>query len=79
MEVRAAETLAPEPGEVMTTEGASGQTRRAAEMSRRVIARPVVLTKEQEYAYIRNDLRRLYLTAGSLFVLMIALLFIIEG
>jgi hypothetical protein len=87
MEVRRAETLAPEPQNVTETAPADGsgvvaatmRTRTAASMSRRVIARPVALTKQQEYAFIRSDLRRLGITAGLLFVMMIVLLFIVEA
>ena len=45
----------------------------------RVVARPVAISREEEYAYIRADLNRLLVTAGALLVLMIALLFLIEG
>lgn len=45
-------------------------------------ARPVVnvrkLTREQEFTFIKADMRRLLVTAGSLAVIMIALLFIID-
>lgn len=43
------------------------------------ISRPIPLTRGQEYAYIRSDLRRLLITAGSLLVLMLVILFIVEG
>ncbi len=87
MEVRAAETLAPETDDVSAPEfveaggaaGATVQPRRAASMSRRVIARPIVLSKEQEYRFIRSDLHRLGITAGLLFVMMIVLLFVVEA
>jgi hypothetical protein len=51
--------------------------------SRRVAtSRPVVtvrkLTREQEYSFIKADLRRLLVTAGSLAAVMIVLLFVIE-
>jgi hypothetical protein len=36
------------------------------------------LTREQEYTFIKADLRRLLITAGSLAVVMVALLFVIE-
>jgi len=87
MEVRRAETLAPEPQDLTASAAADGtevvaatmRTRTAASMSRRVIARPVALTKQQEYAFIRTDLRRLAITAGLLFVMMVVLLFIVEA
>lgn len=45
-------------------------------------ARPVVavrkLTREQEYTFIKADLRRLLITAGSLALVMVVLLFVIE-
>jgi hypothetical protein len=44
--------------------------------------RPVVtvrkLTREQEYSFIRADLKRLLVTAGSLAAVMIVLLFVLE-
>jgi hypothetical protein len=86
MEVRAAETLHPQPGpvpaptaaEVAETSAAQSLARRTVAASRRVVARPVALTREQEYRFIRADLRRLGLIAGVLFVLMIALLFVVD-
>jgi len=36
------------------------------------------LTRQQEYAFVRADLRRLLYTAGGVLVVMIALLFVIE-
>jgi hypothetical protein len=86
MEIRAAETLSAdaEAAAVSNVAGAGGSggpislPRRAAALTRRAIARPMVLSKEQEYRFIRTDLRRLILTAGSLFVLMVALLFIVD-
>lgn len=36
------------------------------------------LTKAQEYAFIRSDMRRLLYTAGPLLLLMLALLFVID-
>jgi hypothetical protein len=44
----------------------------------RVVARSVVLSKEAEMRYQRNDLRRLLYTAGALFVVMIVLLIVLE-
>jgi len=44
----------------------------------RATARPIVLTRDQEYRFIRADMNRLLVTAGSLLLLMIALLFLIE-
>ena len=86
MAVRAAETnVRPEPvvdDVVEVEESPSPTTRlRSARASRRRGSRPVpqktiTLTKEQEYAFIRSDLRRMILTAGSLLGLMVVLLFV---
>lgn len=45
---------------------------------RRPIARPKVLSRSDEYAYIKADMRRLIVTASILFVVMIILLFILD-
>jgi hypothetical protein len=45
---------------------------------RRPIARVKVLSRAEEYAYIRADMRRLIITASALLVVMIVLLFILE-
>jgi hypothetical protein len=81
MEVRSAETLPPDAQAAVIDAGAAAAVslpRRAATAARRTVARPIVLSKEQEYRFIRSDLRRLGITAGSLFVLMLVLLFIVE-
>lgn len=56
--------------------------RPAAARNRAVPTRQVVavrkLTREQEYGFIRADLRRLLITAGSLALVMVVLLFVIE-
>lgn len=44
----------------------------------RPAVRQIFLTRQQEYAFIRSDIRRLIITAGALFVLMIVLLFILD-
>ena len=41
--------------------------------------RSITLTREQEYSFIRSDLRRLLLLSGILVVVMIAALFVIEA
>ena len=38
----------------------------------------VELTREQEFAYIRSDMRRLFVIAGGLLAIMIALLFVVS-
>ena len=84
MEVRAAETVRPAvpvadvAGPVVAAEPATSARPSAISRRRPVIAKPIVLTKEEEYRYIRADMRRLGITAGGLFVLMIALLFVLE-
>jgi hypothetical protein len=42
-------------------------------------ARSLTLSRAQEYAYIMGDLRRLLIVGGILLVIMLALLFVIEG
>ncbi len=69
--------VAAEPPPRSRRSGARGQT------SDRQRKRPVqstmrpTLSKAQEYAYIRSDLRRLLVTAGPLLLLMLGLLFLI--
>jgi hypothetical protein len=85
MEIREAETRAG-TAEVITNPdvsdgfvaGAIAASRRPMATAKRAIARPIVLTKEQEYRFIRADLRRLATTAGALFVVMIVLLFVVD-
>lgn len=43
----------------------------------RTPTRPI-LSKDQEYSYIRSDLRRLFVTAGPLLLFMIGLLFVLN-
>ena len=50
----------------------------ASRLVKKAIARPVLLTRAEEYRYIRADMRRLALTASALFAVMIVLLFIVE-
>lgn len=58
-----------------TERKARGQT---AERLRTSTLRPTI-SRAQEFAYIRADMRRLLVTAGPLLLLMIALLFVIDG
>ena len=44
----------------------------------RASANAYSITKEQEYAFIREDMRRLLITAGILIAVMILLLFVVE-
>lgn len=53
--------------------------RKASAAKSRVVAHPFVLSKQQEYAFIRADLIRLLTTMAILFVLMLVLLYIVEG
>ncbi len=50
--------------------------------ARRSVAAPapraVELTREQEFAYIRSDLRRLFVIAGGLLAIMIVLLIVVN-
>lgn len=62
--------------------GTSSRRRHETDMPRaNATPAPVayVIPHEQEYAFIRADLRRLLITAGVVLVLMLALLFLIEG
>ena len=90
MEVRAAETrtVAPPAPTAEDTELVVGSvTRRPVAVLRgrtggartRAVARPIVLSREEEYQYIRGDMRRLLITASGLLVFMVVLLFFIEG
>lgn len=49
--------------------------------SRRAVVAPAgpVISRAEEYEFVRADLRRLLITAGAVLVLMLALLFVIEG
>ena len=40
--------------------------------------RVVELTREQEFAYIRSDMRRLFLIAGGLLAIMLVLLVVVS-
>ncbi|MCC7023817.1 MAG: hypothetical protein IT338_13430 [Thermomicrobiales bacterium] len=51
---------------------------RSRRSSLRSTVRPVALSREAELAYIRADLRRLYIIAGCLLVLMLVILVIVE-
>lgn len=41
-------------------------------------ARPATISRQEEYRYIRQDLRRLLLTAGGLLVVMLVLLAVLD-
>ncbi|MBX3069995.1 MAG: hypothetical protein KF883_05860 [Thermomicrobiales bacterium] len=83
-EVRAAETRADvqEAIETGTLETAPAQTTARARARQRKTQQPVQrvahLSREQEYGYIRSDFRRLLITASTLLVLMLVVLFAVE-
>jgi hypothetical protein len=69
--------VAAEPPPRSRRSGARGQTSdRQRKRQVQSTVRPT-LSKAQEYAYIRSDLRRLLVTAGPLLLLMLGLLFVI--
>jgi hypothetical protein len=90
MEVRSAETRWEDPAadlgspQVQATGGsavaavAAPDAATAARSQRKPVQRVFLLSRAQEIAYIRSDLRRLILIAGVLLVFMIILLFIVE-
>lgn len=51
--------------------------RKGTPTARMAVAPASAISKDQEYAFIREDLRRLLMTAGILIVVMIALLVVI--
>lgn len=73
-QLRAMEVRSVETGH--TSQVASVATTRTGRP--RPVARSVVLSKAAEMRYQRNDLRRLLYTAGALFVLMVALLIVLD-
>jgi hypothetical protein len=91
IEIRAAETNAPvaqleplpetpspeEPAFRRSTISTS-RTRREKQRVRTPIVRTIALTREQEYSFIRSDLKRMTITAGSLLGLMVVLLFVLS-
>jgi hypothetical protein len=76
-QLRAAEVRAAESGALAATPVTAAAP--AVRPSRnRAPARVIGLSREAEMRYQRSDLRRLLITAAALFVLMIALLFILD-
>lgn len=53
-------------------------TRSRVRAQTRPTARPAALSRAEEYRFIRSDLRRLLITAGTLGVLMLALLLVLD-
>ncbi len=74
---RIAEPEIPEPTARAARRTATTSERRSRPSTVRATARPMVLSREQEYRYIRKDLQRLLVTAGVLLVIMIALLLVL--
>jgi len=62
----------------VSRKGRPYQHRKASPTARMSAASTFSISKAQEYAFIREDLRRLLITAGILIVVMIALLFAID-
>lgn len=90
LEARAANTLAPRsvasdheataasaPAIVPSTVTAT-RPRRETVSRRRLEARPLAIPREQEYRFIRADLRRLLATASVLLVVMLLLLLLVD-
>jgi hypothetical protein len=79
MEARSTATPVEITGQPALAAPAVSPTRATSVSSKRITyTRPIVLTKEQEYAYIREDMRRLVIIASGLLVLMLVLLFILD-
>lgn len=66
-----ASSVEPETA-VVASGGAAALTRR------RPVVRARVLTRSEEYAYIKDDMRRLIITGSILFVVMIGLLLVLD-
>ena len=71
MEIRSAETGVASSAHVAHAPG-------AVRRSVKPISRGFVLSRDAEMNYVRADLRRLLYTAGVLFLVMIALLLILD-
>ena len=83
MEVRSAESVVSDQiVEAPAHLAVEAPTRRPVRARRRTgqaaAAKPALLTRAQEYAYIRSDFRRLLITGSSLLAVLLLLLFIIE-
>lgn len=86
MEVRAAATRSREMSSdqaqaaaVPMATSASAVVATGARRGHRISARALIMNREQEYRYIRDDLVRLLITAGVLLGLMLIILFVVEG
>ncbi|CAN5789614.1 hypothetical protein BH24CHL4_BH24CHL4_05680 [soil metagenome] len=83
MEVRSAASVQAAPVADRTPWEADVPARRSTTRTRRRtsqagVTKPALLTRAQEYAYIRSDFRRLVVTAGSLLVVMLVLLVVVK-
>ena len=86
MEARTASPVVS-TGATETDPGRTGDITAGADVSRvrrsggeraQAAARPFALSRSEEYRYIRADLRRLLITAGSLLALMLVLLVVVD-
>jgi hypothetical protein len=68
-----------EPGSTPVIAGAVPAARSRRRRDNRPVVRAVTLTREQEYGFIRTDLRRLVLLSAVLVVTMIVVLFVVES
>lgn len=66
------------PGAAAPDPVALAPRRSRARTQTRPTARPVPLSRAEEYRFIRSDLRRLLITAGTLGVLMLGLLLVLD-
>lgn len=82
MEARSAMPFIPTVVEIETIEQGTAPVAAASPRPTRVRGRPaarvVPLTREQEYQFIREDMRRLVIIASGLLAIMVVLLFVID-
>ena len=77
MEARSVATSST-PVETPRAGAAVSAPARGRAAARRQVNRVYTLSREAEYAYVRSDMRRLFIIAAGLFALMFVLLFIID-
>lgn len=68
-----------EPGSTPVMAGTVPAVRSRRRRDNRPAVRAVTLTRDQEYGFIRSDLRRLVLLSAVLVVTMIVVLFVVES
>jgi hypothetical protein len=78
MHARAASSRVEQFSEAQVQEAEQFVPLASAVGKKRPAVRQIFLTRPQEYAFIRADMRRLIITAVGLFVLMIVMLFILD-